>query len=187
MSAEAVGSLSSNPYVGLSGLSSSGAFGSLVAGAGVATVAPSSITSNETFGDVQTGVFVYAVAIESSEAHGLHVVVRKLPLPPATRTSIAKQDGVYSHDVFQHDPDAILDYAVDWNAWLPGTSIASVSWSVPSGITIQQTDEVDGRAIIWLSSYTSSGSFTVSCTITDDDSPIARTDKRTFYVNVREK
>lgn len=49
---------------------------------------------------------------------------------------------------YEHDPDAELDYSVDWTAWLPdGDTIASSDWEIsPSGPTIsRKTVDVDGK------------------------------------------
>lgn len=37
---------------------------------------------------------------------------------------------------YRHDPDAVLDYAIDWAAWLAeatGDSLASCAWEVVGG------------------------------------------------------
>lgn len=39
--------------------------------------------------------------------------------------------------VFIKDPDAILDYQIDWNDWLQGDTIASSSYDAPAGITVE--------------------------------------------------
>jgi hypothetical protein len=33
---------------------------------------------------------------------------------------------------FEKDPDAILDYVVDWSSWLDGDTISSSDWIVPA-------------------------------------------------------
>ena len=37
--------------------------------------------------------------------------------------------------VFYKDPNAKLDYRVDWSAWLNGDTVATVAWTVPTGLT----------------------------------------------------
>jgi hypothetical protein len=37
---------------------------------------------------------------------------------------------------FAKDPEAVLDYQIDWSAWLDGDTIAESSWSADEGITI---------------------------------------------------
>lgn len=44
------------------------------------------------------------------------------------------EDGVY-----QHDPDAKLDYAVNWAAWLGDDTIASSDWVVPAPLVLEET------------------------------------------------
>jgi hypothetical protein len=47
------------------------------------------------------------------------------------RATWYKQDSVR----FTKDPDATLDYSVEWEQWLPpGDAIAASVWSVPSGL-----------------------------------------------------
>jgi hypothetical protein len=37
---------------------------------------------------------------------------------------------------WRHDPDAVLDYTIDWSAWLgDGETIALSTWDVPGGAT----------------------------------------------------
>lgn len=35
------------------------------------------------------------------------------------------------------DPDAILDYSVDWTPWLAGNTISSVIWTITSGTVVK--------------------------------------------------
>jgi hypothetical protein len=38
--------------------------------------------------------------------------------------------------VWRHDPDAVLDYTIDWSQWLgDGETIAASTWDVPAGLT----------------------------------------------------
>lgn len=54
---------------------------------------------------------------------------------------------------FTKDPDAVLDYTVDWSDWLiPGDWIISVVASVsPAGLVVDYTSWTDDLAIVWLS------------------------------------
>ena len=46
-----------------------------------------------------------------------------------------------------HDPDAILNYAFDWSAWLAdGATISTSTWDGPDGLTL--TASVDGTNTI---------------------------------------
>lgn len=54
---------------------------------------------------------------------------------------------------YDKDPDAELDYQVDWSRWLPaGDTIATSAWLVPEGITHLQAKDArtDTTATLWL-------------------------------------
>ena len=36
---------------------------------------------------------------------------------------------------FLKDPEAVLDYTVDWGIWLDTDTISTSNWTVPAGIT----------------------------------------------------
>jgi hypothetical protein len=72
---------------------------------------------------------------------------------------------------YYKDPDAELDYAVDWSAWLGTDTIASAVWEVrPAGLTIgtgaKAPTTVAGVATVWLSGGTSGTVYLVSCRVT---------------------
>lgn len=60
-----------------------------------------------------------------------------------------------------HDPDAILDYQIDWAAWLGGDTIVTSDWEIvtdlvtdesPTGSVEIDSDEfTDDTATVWLS------------------------------------
>lgn len=53
---------------------------------------------------------------------------------------------------FSKDPDAVLDYKVDWSAWLPeGDTIAATEWTADDGIVIDSNTFTDTSATVWLS------------------------------------
>ena len=81
------------------------------------------------------------------------------------------------------DPQAVLDYAVDWSEWLGGDPIASVIWSVPAGITKTLQTQTDTRATAWLSGGTAGQSYAIGCRITTQ---AGRTAERSFRVICRE-
>lgn len=90
---------------------------------------------------------------------------------------------------FNKDPDAILDYSIDWSEWLnPGEGIASSAWEVSgSGLTIgsgSYAPTVSGTStIVWLLGGTVGTRYKVTNHITSDSSP-ARSDDRSFYVYI---
>jgi hypothetical protein len=92
------------------------------------------------------------------------------------------------------DPDAKLDYTVDFGGWLEELEgIASTAWSrSPAGITISggayaPTVSVDKkRCTVWLEGGTAGAKYLITVHITTDNSP-ARIDDRSFYVQVEER
>jgi len=88
-------------------------------------------------------------------------------------------------DQFKKDPDAVLDYSVDWGDWMESSETLSVStWVVPSGIT-KDSDTITGtEAVIWLSGGTAGSMYDLTNRVTTDAS---RTDDRTITVYVRQR
>lgn len=86
---------------------------------------------------------------------------------------------------YRKDPDANLDYGIDWSDWLASGETISVSaWTVPSGIT-EGTKSNDGTTVkVWLSGGTAGEIYTISNKITTSD---GRIDERSFDVVVEER
>jgi hypothetical protein len=88
---------------------------------------------------------------------------------------------------FMKDPDAKLDYKIDWTAWLASGETVSVStWTVPSGITKDSDSITDAGAstTIWLSGGTVGTDYSLTNHITTSAS---REDDRTIKVGVVQK
>jgi hypothetical protein len=85
------------------------------------------------------------------------------------------------------DPDAVLDYAVDWSAWLPtGDTIVASTWAVPTGIT-QTTPPpsfTDTAATIWLAGGTLGQTYELVNHVTTAQ---GRQDDWTIKVSIRER
>lgn len=52
---------------------------------------------------------------------------------------------------FLKDPDATLDYEVDWLEWLDGDTINTSTWLTAEGISEADTTNTTTAATIWLS------------------------------------
>jgi len=87
-------------------------------------------------------------------------------------------------DEFVKDPDAILDYTVDWSEWLDTDTIASSDWEVPSGMSEQSSSNTTLTATVWLSGGTTDNTYAVVNRIV---TAAGRTDDRTIYIRVEEK
>jgi hypothetical protein len=89
-----------------------------------------------------------------------------------------------SPNYFVKDPNATLDYNVDWTAWLGTDTISAVAWTVPAGITQSSVANTTKIATIWLSGGTAGQSYNIVCRVT---TAAGRIDDRTISVMVREK
>ena len=98
---------------------------------------------------------------------------------------------------FQQDPNAVLDYATPWYAWLGTDTISSHQVSAETGITVDSgevnTSELtlDGAAYpagtvvtVWLSGGTAGESYTVTVSIV---TAAGRQDDRSIEISVRER
>lgn len=88
---------------------------------------------------------------------------------------------------FIKDPDAVLDYTVDWSDWLAtGEEIASSSWVNPDGFTVNTSSNTTTVAVVWLSGGVAGRTYRMTNRITTDSTP-ARTDDRTITIKVAER
>lgn len=90
---------------------------------------------------------------------------------------------------FTKDPDAVLDYVVDWSPdtdpWLAsGETIASHVVDAEAGITVDSSTVSDGKVTVWLSGGTAGQNYDVGVQITTSSN---RTDERTMRIRVRER
>ena len=51
---------------------------------------------------------------------------------------------------FTKDPNAELDYMLDWSAWLAGDVIAESEWLVDSSLTLIAHSYTDTTATVWV-------------------------------------
>ena len=85
---------------------------------------------------------------------------------------------------FTKDPNAVLDYTVDWTRWLAGDQIATSDWLVPTGLAKMADSKTGSTATVWLSGGTAGQSYTVTNRIT---TAAGRTEDRSFIVTVEER
>lgn len=87
---------------------------------------------------------------------------------------------------FTKDPDALLDYTLDWSTdgWLGSDTIASVTWVIPAGITKTTDTNTTTTATAWLSGGTVDTDYTVTCRITTAG---GRIDDRSLLIQVRNR
>ncbi len=86
---------------------------------------------------------------------------------------------------FDKDPDAVLDYYIDWSEWLDETdSVASSTWTVPDGISADTNAYTATRTEIWLSGGTAGEWYHLTNHITTTD---GREDDRTIIIVCRQR
>ena len=85
---------------------------------------------------------------------------------------------------FLKDPQAVLDYAVDWATWLGSDTITSSAFTVGTGLTKDSQATTTTKATVWLSGGTDGTDYQVTNTITTAG---GRTDERTITIMVRNR
>lgn len=55
---------------------------------------------------------------------------------------------------YDKDPNAVVDYSIDWATWLGADTIATSTWTVPTGITTAASSNTTTTATLWLSGGT---------------------------------
>lgn len=93
----------------------------------------------------------------------------------------------YSFNVIK-DPDAYLDYTIDWSDWLvSGDTISSSVWAIAGrdgALTTDANSNTTTTASIWLDGGTDTYKYFVTNSIT---TAAGREDDRTIQVTVRSK
>jgi len=90
-------------------------------------------------------------------------------------------------DSYIKDPEATLDYTVDWSAWLGDDTITGSTWDVPSGIeqpSGKPAHHDDAKATIWLEGGTPGETYKVTNRIT---TAAGRIDDRSIRIVVRQR
>jgi len=83
------------------------------------------------------------------------------------------------------DPQAILDYNIDWNDWLiNGDTISSSSWTLSTGITLQSSSVTDGVTTAWISGGTLGTTYYATNRI---DTTQGRREERTITLIIEDK
>lgn len=83
---------------------------------------------------------------------------------------------------FKKDPDAVLDYVVDWSEWLDDDTITASEWTVPDGIEKDSDTHTTTATTIWLSGGTLGATYTLVNHIT---TAAGRENDQTIKIKVR--
>lgn len=89
-----------------------------------------------------------------------------------------------ANNAFMKDPNARLDFGVRWTDWLDGDTIASATWTVPTGLTVHNQSHNSDTAYVWLEGGTAGSTYPVNCRITTTG---GRIDDRTIQIIVKER
>lgn len=87
---------------------------------------------------------------------------------------------------FVKDPDATLDYSIDWEPWLDGDLISTSDWVADAGLTIVNGSKsfTNTVATVFVQGGTAGQNYNLTNTITTVGS---RTDERTITIRVRNR
>lgn len=81
-------------------------------------------------------------------------------------------------------PNDVLDYKINWTAWLGIDTISTSTFTADEGITIDNHEYTTTMTTLWLSGGTDGTIYKVSNTITTAQ---GRTEVKAFYVKVTVK
>jgi hypothetical protein len=82
------------------------------------------------------------------------------------------------------DPEAVLDYVLDWTDELDGDTITSASWDVPAGLTLDNESNTTTACTVWLSGGVTGTNYRLVNEVT---TAAGRTDQRTVSITVKDK
>lgn len=86
---------------------------------------------------------------------------------------------------FVKDPNAVLDYEVDWSGWLAsGDTISTSTWVASDGITIDSDSKTTTKTTVWLSGGVAGRSYAATNHIV---TAAGREDDRTIVMRVAER
>lgn len=88
--------------------------------------------------------------------------------------------------IYRKDPDATLDYQVDWSAWLGTDTISVSSWIAASGITTGSpaSSHTTTTATVWASGGTAGEVYTLTNRIVTAG---GRTNDQSIVIQVSEQ
>jgi hypothetical protein len=86
---------------------------------------------------------------------------------------------------FRKDPDAVLDYWIDWSDWLNDDDVISqYSVLAQSGIEVDDDELLNNRVTLWLSGGSPGNVYEVTCRVT---TALGRTDDRSIIIICADK
>lgn len=89
-----------------------------------------------------------------------------------------------SANQFDKDPEARLDYMIDWSDWLDADTITESTWTPATGITVDSDSNTTTTTTVWLSGGTLGATYKVVNHIT---TTAGREDDRTLILRMVNK
>jgi hypothetical protein len=100
--------------------------------------------------------------------------------------SVAANKWPYTHR-YPKDPNAKLDYQLDWSDWLAdGENIANLSITV-SGLTSETSVFTTTTTTAWVSGGVVGVDGSINYRVTTDSAPLGRIDDRTLLLTIAER
>ena len=87
---------------------------------------------------------------------------------------------------FTKDPNAILDYSINWGDWFASTTEAlnASTWTVDTGLTVDSDARTTSIATLWVSGGTVGASYNCENQI---ETSLGRTDERSIRITIVDK
>lgn len=85
---------------------------------------------------------------------------------------------------YTKDPNATLDYSLEWAEWLGEDTLTGAEWIAPEDLTVESSNFTNTLATVWLSGGTLQEKYTVTCRITTAG---GRVDDRSISIQIKEK
>ena len=86
---------------------------------------------------------------------------------------------------FEKDPDAVMDYEIDWSLWLGTDTIVASTWTIDDGITEHASTTFDTTSTtLWLSGGTVGTTYNAINHITTQS---GREEDQTIRIRLKQK
>lgn len=86
------------------------------------------------------------------------------------------------------DPDATLDYQLDWSGWLAtGVSIVALTVIPDGGVEVDSSSFTATTTTAWLSGGTVGETANITFRVTTDSIPVAQIDDRTLKLRIADR
>lgn len=86
---------------------------------------------------------------------------------------------------FKKDPNAVIDYTIDWSRWLAGDTLSGAVWtSTSSDLTINFSTTDQTRSQVWVSGGIDKARYYLTCHVT---TAAGRQDDRSIAIDMVER